>query len=215
MFSLIFPPKDVETTVDKTILATDMATINLAADENMDVVIKAAAVARLLDTAADHIQRFRKASPGSATKDLGGYDSEIATIRTLVQQIRFVQDLQTPPLASALTMLEIILEKLVKVSSESLDSLQQLEHAMDELIDAARDLRLKMLADTLRTPNKLSDGYQVNVSFGGHDTRRRVYSSIDMDQSRHAFQVNAPLHRFEDPASFAQLAAILAQVRQK
>ncbi|KAH6848200.1 hypothetical protein B0I37DRAFT_158855 [Chaetomium sp. MPI-CAGE-AT-0009] len=171
-----------------------------------DIATEAATTVALLDRAASQIRGCQV--PG-ASAALSKHDNELTTIRVLIQKIRFLEDLQTPPVATALTKLKVVADRLTQVlGAGSLQASQQLANAMDEVVQAAENLRQRLPGDILiPINNEVTGSFQGNAAIGGARPDGRVITEATGNKSTDAAQVNAPM--YGDPAALAQFMAAL------
>ncbi|KAH6641862.1 hypothetical protein F5144DRAFT_149853, partial [Chaetomium tenue] len=183
-----------------------------AAAAALDIPTLAEAMLSQLDRAARPI---RKASgAGDAPASLRQHDSELATVRKLVQKIRFQEDLQTPPVAMALEELEAVVTALAELvvradgggGGAAELATPQLADAVYAVVQAGQNLRQRLPGDVATVVNnEVNGGFQTNAAIGGARPEGRVITESTGNKSTDATQINAPM--YGDLGALAQFMA--------
>ncbi|RYP01148.1 hypothetical protein DL765_010876 [Monosporascus sp. GIB2] len=177
-----------------------------------DIATEAAATTALLDRAASQINTGCQAPSASAA--LSKHNADLTTVRNLVQKVRFQGDLQTPPVGIALTELKVVADRLAQVLSAGPASLatQEFTNAMDEVVQAAKNLQQRLPGDiSTAVSNEAQGGFQNNAAVGGARGDGRLTTEATRNKSTDATQINAPI--YGDPAALAQFVAAARQAR--
>ncbi|EJT73028.1 hypothetical protein GGTG_09879 [Gaeumannomyces tritici R3-111a-1] len=141
-----------------------------------------------------------------AAADLGRHDEKLCTIRDLVIRTRLSPNMQTPPVANALVLLQSAVKGLVSISGTA--SFEQLATAMDKVDRAAKDLRQRLTGDIPMTVGNVIEGYyQIGAAIGGSRRDGPLIIEARGNKATNTVQINAPV--FGDPAALAQIFTAL------
>ncbi|KAH6849627.1 hypothetical protein B0I37DRAFT_92760 [Chaetomium sp. MPI-CAGE-AT-0009] len=171
-----------------------------AAATTIDIPTLADAVLALLDRAARPISNACLASDAPAA--LRQHDSELATVRKLVQKIRFQEDMQTPPVGIALAELEAVVTALADLVTGAGGergaaelATPQLADAVYAVVQAGQNLRQRLPGDiAMVANNEVIGGFQGNAAIGGARPEGRVITESTGNKSTDATQINAPMY---------------------
>lgn len=159
----------------------------------LDIAATASAVTHTLDQAAERIKSY--SGIVGSPDDIDAHSNALSRVRSLVQQIRFQEDLHVESVRAALGTLCDTVDGLLSCAggTAAASTLDKIANAVDEVESAARNLESQLLSDySVAEDNVAPAGsFQLNGIAGGIPSGRRVNSRARGNRAeKGAVQIN-------------------------